>query len=1175
MADALRFLLGPSSSGKTGLILEEMIGRSIEEPERSLLLIVPDQFTLASQIEMVNKHPYHVITNIDVLSFGRLSHRILEETGHDRAELIDDTGKSLIIRREAAAVREDIPFLEKYLKRPGYIHEIKSILSEFMLYGVGETDLVRAASDPALPVSLGNRLRDLSTIYGKFITALGTEYTTREDRLMVLAKAVPESVTLRGARVYFDGFTGFTPLQVNVIREMLSVCEQVTVSLLWDHGVRDVTAEEAEEALFHMSRQTIDSLSEAAGDRGIAFVFSEDEASGKEAASSGEDDRSLAPADIAVSGHGKESSRSPADVAASPQDEDPGSAALGVLEKNLFRESSLPVIREKPGNIKLCRYGDLRSEIEGCAREILRCIKDRGYAYRDIAVITGDLSGYAEELQDVFSAYEIPLYMDYTRGVSGNVLSVFIRSALEIADSAFRTDPVMRFLKTGLAFGRGGAPADSDPARDEARMIDEFELYIRRRGLRGKSSYLKPFSEDPEDPLETVRRELMHVLEPLLGDNKTVNDWIRAVYETVVRAGCEEKLSDLSSEMKARKEYQLSGEYEQIYGYIMDLFDTFVSLMGDEEVALEEFRGLFEAGIAELRVGTIPQDQDRVVAGDLERTRINRVKALFVLGCDDESLQNTESQGGLFSVTDRELLAEAGLTLSPSVQELMFSQRMYLYMNLTKAAELLYISWPDIGGDMKSRRPSYLIGEIRRIFEGLEVTDGSAMPEAERLVFKRDAFTLLSGALRSTLERDQEGRRDISAAAAVIKAFRDSGETVSGPERTVERAYHVYAGRPISTAAVTGLYGRNISTSVSRIETFNECPYMYFLKYGLSLRETVDYGITRLDSGNYLHKVLENFGRLADKDRLLWGMMTDEELERYAREAEEKVIKEADIMNPAFFDTRRGMYDQKRLFRILMRSVRNIRHHFSGGSFTPVGFEMKYGDTVIPDDPGLVNKGFSITLSGTIDRIDRAVLDDVSYIRVVDYKTGIKKYKLDRVRAGLDVQLPLYLNYALKLESRKGKEAFPAGMYYYHVVDDVNPVTPGEITPEMAHKQELKNYMLDGATVADEKVINLMKREGEEGIIPQLLTKEKTINKKLKNAGVTEKEMKELLLTAEDAVKRTGNMIISGHVEASPIKEKVTACGFCPYRSACIFDKSLPGYRFRSMSSLSEKAGQA
>ncbi|MBQ7558138.1 MAG: hypothetical protein IJT00_08750, partial [Lachnospiraceae bacterium] len=308
MADALRFLLGPSSSGKTGLILEEMIGRSIEEPERSLLLIVPDQFTLASQIEMVNKHPYHVITNIDVLSFGRLSHRILEETGHDRAELIDDTGKSLIIRREAAAVREDTPFLEKYLKRPGYIHEIKSILSEFMLYGVGETDLVRAASDPALPVSLGNRLRDLSTIYGKFITALGTEYTTREDRLMVLAKAVPESVTLRGARVYFDGFTGFTPLQVNVIREMLSVCEQVTVSLLWDHGVRDVTAEEAEEALFHMSRQTIDSLSEAAGDRGIAFVFSEDEASGKEAAS----------------GHGKESSRAPVDGAASPQDEDPG-----------------------------------------------------------------------------------------------------------------------------------------------------------------------------------------------------------------------------------------------------------------------------------------------------------------------------------------------------------------------------------------------------------------------------------------------------------------------------------------------------------------------------------------------------------------------------------------------------------------------------------------------------------------------------------------------------------------------------------------------------------------------------------------------------------------------------------------------------------------------------------
>lgn len=1136
MADALRFLLGPSSSGKTGLILEEMIGRSIEEPERSLLLIVPDQFTLASQIEMVNKHPYHVITNIDVLSFGRLSHRILEETGHDRAELIDDTGKSLIIRREAAAVREDIPFLEKYLKRPGYIHEIKSILSEFMLYGVGETDLARASADPALPLELRNRLADLSTVYGKFVTALGTEYTTREDRLMVLANAVPGSETLRGARVYFDGFTGFTPLQVNVIREMLSVCEQVTVSLLWDHGVRDVTAEAEEEALFHMSRQTIDSLSEAAGDLGTEFLFSE------------------------VGAEGKDSLLSPGAQAAVSAPEGDVNSSLALLEKHLFREIPLPGVPQKPDNIKICRYRDQRSEIEGCAREILRCIRDKGYAYGDIAVITGDLSGYAEELQDVFSSYGIPVYMDYTRGVSGNALSVFIRSALEIVDNAFRADSVMRFLRTGFAFGTDA------PAPDQGRRADAFELYIRRRGLRGKNSYLKPFSGDQADPSEQVRTEMMRILEPLLRDNKTVNEWIRAVYEMLLRAGCAEKLGRLSEEMKARKELQLSGEYEQIYGYIIDLLDTFVSLMGDEEVTVEEFRGLFEAGISELRVGTIPQDQDRVVAGDLERTRINSVKALFVLGCDDESLQNRTVQGGLFSETDRELLAEAGLTLSPTPQELMFSQRMYLYMNLTKARDQLYLSWPDTGGDMASRRPSYLIAEIRRIFEGLEVLNAVSIPEDELLVFKRDAYTLLSSALRASLERDRDGGRDLGTAAAVIKAFRESGAGSDLPEKTVERAYHVYAGKPIPAAAVEGLYGTAIRTSVSRIEAFQQCPYMYFLEYGLGLGRTVEYGITPLDTGSYIHKALENFGILTFRDRVQWKDLTDEAMLRYARAAEEKTAGEASAQILSYFGTTRGQYVRKRLFRIFMKSVGNIRHHFSGGSFLPAEYEVKYRDTVYPDDEGLVNKGFSISLSGTIDRIDRAVLEGVSYLRVVDYKTGSKTFSLDRIRAGLDVQLPLYLDYALRMENRKGAKAFPAGMFYYHTVDKIFPVNPGEITAEKAAELDLKNHRLDGSVVADEKVASLMMREGEEGIIPKVFNMDKTPNKQLKDAVVTEEEMRKLLLTAEKAVKQTGKEIISGRVEARPFKDhNGTACGFCAFRSACVFDGSLPGYRVRTL----------
>ncbi|MCR5304299.1 MAG: PD-(D/E)XK nuclease family protein [Lachnospiraceae bacterium] len=1124
MEDKLRFVLGPSFSGKTRFIYDEIIEQSERYPDKNLLLIVPDQYTLSSQIEMVKAHPKHVITNIDVLSFGRLSHRILEETGRDRAEMIDDTGKSLIIRREAGAHLEDIPVLGKYLRRPGYIHEIKSVISEFMLYGVGTADLERAAENMSLPPGLRNRLSELSFVYDRFTTALGTTYTTREDRLLVLADAVRSSGILKGSRIYFDGFTGFTPLQVNVIREMAEIAENVTVTLLWDHNNKDTSAEETPEALFHMSRQTIDALTEAAGGKGVSFVFSED-------------------------------------IPAKTGDRVEKDEAVLCLEKNLFRkERTISETAGKTDSIRIYRYRDQRSEVEGCAREIIRYIRDTEAKYSDIAVIAGDLAGYAGEIEDVFKAYDIPVYMDYTRNVSNNALSVFIRSALEMMDNAFRPDSVMRFLRTGFVTDETDIPGSS-------LYIDQFENYIRRRGLRGISSYEKPFSEE-ETPEEKVRQKLMDVLSPLKASGKTVRDRIHAVYELMLKAGCAEKLYRRSEELKEEGEYQLSGEYGQIYRYILNLLDVFISLLGDEEVENSEFTGLFEAGIAEIRVGTIPQDRDRVTVGDLERTRLDRVQAVFVLGCDDMNIPGRSGQGSLLSEVDREMLSACGLTLSPSGQEIMFSQRMYLYMNLTKACRLLYISWPGMGADMSVRNPSYLTGEIRRIFPGIRVREADSLAYYEKIVSPRDAYSLLAVSLRRVAEG--EGKEMIPAARAVLSAVKEnsvkSGEgsekaaaSIKLCDRMLGTAFSFYEGKSISKSTVEALYGKKLRESVTRIETFAQCPYRYFLGFGLGLKERRDYSVTSLDTGIFLHDALERFGEIAAVNNKGWADLTEPQMQEYARAATDEVARK--YKDTPLGAAGRNRYMQQRLYRILMRSVSVIGHQIAGGGFKPVAYEAEFKDLLEPGD------GFSINLNGKIDRIDRAVLDGISYYRVIDYKTGSKKYNEKRISAGLDVQLPLYLKYVVDDAISRKENARAAGMFYYHVADPLLKSDSGLMTASETEDAMRKELRLNGAVVAETDVVSLMDRYGGDSIIPSVFRKGTTDPKKTAaNTNITRDEMDDLLKSARNSVVNTGRSIISGRIEASPVREgSENACTYCPYRMSCIFDERLPGFRSRKI----------
>ena len=248
------YYLGPSGSGKTHRLISDVIDRSQKEKDRMFLIVVPDQYTMATQKQVVEMHPDNGIMNIDILSFGRLYHGMTAQKGAPEEVLLDDTGKNLLIRRAALFLNGQLPALGSSLDKPGYIHEIKSVISELMQYGYGPDDMEKLIAASEERPALKARLEDISKIYRAFNEYRVSKYMTTEERNNILAEGIIEKGYINDTVVFFDGFTGFTPVQMNVIRAMFLRCRELWFSVAIEE---EALKENYEGELFALSKETI------------------------------------------------------------------------------------------------------------------------------------------------------------------------------------------------------------------------------------------------------------------------------------------------------------------------------------------------------------------------------------------------------------------------------------------------------------------------------------------------------------------------------------------------------------------------------------------------------------------------------------------------------------------------------------------------------------------------------------------------------------------------------------------------------------------------------------------------------------------------------------------------------------------------------------------------------
>ena len=233
MLMSLQLIYGPSGSGKSYTLYKKIIEQSIREPDREFIVIVPEQFTMQTQRELVELHPNRGILNIDVQSFLRLAWRIFEEVGVDTHTVLEDTGKNLLLRRVASRQKNDLTVLGRNFRKPGYISQVKSIISELKQYDVSLEELdeqLRSGKKDALSY----KLQDIRNLYEGFQEELQGKYITSEEILEELCYVVKKSEILKGCVVALDGFTGFTPIQNKLLRELMQTAEKIYVTVTLD-----------------------------------------------------------------------------------------------------------------------------------------------------------------------------------------------------------------------------------------------------------------------------------------------------------------------------------------------------------------------------------------------------------------------------------------------------------------------------------------------------------------------------------------------------------------------------------------------------------------------------------------------------------------------------------------------------------------------------------------------------------------------------------------------------------------------------------------------------------------------------------------------------------------------------------------------------------------------------
>lgn len=1078
----LNIITGRTGSGKTRYI-RSLAAEIAENTSGKAVIIVPEQFSFETERGMLEILGNRKINNVEVLSFSRIAERLLSDYGKLTKKTADDGTRAVLMSLAIETLEDNLTVFNRYKRFPQLINEILDFHREIKKCSITNEQLGEFANC-VVKSSFSTKLNELSMIFSCYDVLLSQNFCDSCDYLDMLSELLDEVDYFKGKTVFLDAFSGFSGQEYNVIEQIMRQADDVYVTFCCDTSKNNKRYE-----LFYNAACEIKKLKAIANKISIK----------------------IAPEKVLYAN--KEYKK----------DE------LNFLEENIFT-SNEKVYDGEANAITVIQCRTKTEECQVVAAKIKKLIRTESLRYRDIAVIVRNEEDYKKDLASAFRKYDINCFHDNRQPVNTQPLIVFVKCLLDILAKGFETETVLRLLKTQL-YGF---------TVEEIALLEDYCLIWRVRASMWKNEWKdnpNGFGEEFDDYSKETLAKINSLRERIVGPVLALKNKIKnADGETVSRelfaflrnAKIDDNLKTFTEFLKNSGEIDLALEQGRIWRLLTEIFDSLYFALGKTTVSIERFSELFGILVASKNVGIIPNGMDEVIIGGADRIRASAPKVVFLAGVNTGVFPGESSSGVLFNDTERCELITRGLPIISNLEYNSVSETFIAYHAATLATDKLYFTYSAVGSDSSSLTPSELVSEVLKLCPKCNLI--AETPKFDLVESRKSAFSIMAG---------ESVKGSVLGESLKQYFIENDGESEIAKLQKAEKKDFKIKDKELATE----FFGKNMYISASRVEKFYKCPFSYFCEYGLKAQPRKEAEVDAALSGTLIHHVLEVFLKQNPKGTL--------------KVIDNALIKEKiNIIVDDFINDNMGGYENKansflRTVELLKESAYKVVLHliaeFSQCEFTPADFELKINnDGEIPPYVINLDNGGTVKIVGSIDRVDTYTTEDNTFVRVIDYKTGGKEFKLGEVFSGLNMQMLIYLFAIWQNGGEYYKNVTPAGVLYFQAKSP--RVVSNKITRDTdAHTSEmasLKELRMHGMVLNNIDVVNAMEKDCEGLFIPVSLDK----NGALKGNVISLQALTNLKERVNNSIKDMAEELQSGNISALPVED---GCTWCKYKDVC------------------------
>ena len=1124
----LNIFYGRENLDKEKFIYDNIGGRA--------LLVVPDQFTLEAERELIAHSGAKALMDVEVLSLSRLGYRLLEELGGSKRTFIDKYGRHMILSSIAAKEREKLQVFKGLEGKNSFIELVNNFISEMKQFNCGADELAEIARSVPDGSYTQRKLEDLYLLYSEYEEAIRGKYTDSEDYIDLFLGKISRSELVAGNHIWIYGFDSFAPKALAVIGELMQYAADVNLVITYDDK------REARDAdLFALAEAVIRNFENLAERRGIEVrkhaipkAYTAERADKIQFI---EQELYALPARKYARGG---QSTNPAEGGASE-------AAAGT------------------DSLTLVAAANLYNEAESAACYVLELVRDFGYRFSDIKVICNDQETRGPILKRVFKEYGIDLVSDTSKDILQSSIVQYITALMDVVVEKYRTDLMIKMLKSG--FG--------DLTNDEITDLENYAIKYKIRGTMWKRPFVRGESEYGAEALvrmNAVREKALAFMPDLeaIFEAETCGEFISGLYGFLYeKVKLPEKIADLTVLQTEQGRPDLAEETAQIWGKVIGIFDQMSEIMGKQKFRAAAFRDLFEAGISQVEIGILPPTKDGLMMGTMQRTRTGEMKALVVVGANEGVLPNEKPGSGLFGSDEKNLFKENGIELCKVDDVRFLEERMGIYRNLSKPRERLWISYSLSDAEGGPARPSGVFTKLAGLFGDTPVARDALnrQTDAELVGAGPAGLRHLTEALQAACEgrplaphwhealawfkqNKPEALEPIRAGIAFTNKQEDLGR---------EMTEALYMGNIGSTREEALEPSPELSLSPSRLERYARCPFSHFVQYGLKPEERRIFEIAPREIGDIYHECLMEMSRhltargIAITDPASpWMTISREECRTFV---EDVIAKKSGTYREGILEAgNEEKYRGRRITDICEKVCWAVIEQVRAGEILRSSFEAPFGrGRRIPPIPVNLGEGRTAYIEGKIDRVDYLPGERV---KIIDYKTGNENFSVAEAEAGYRLQLMLYLEASLERRMK------PAGVFYFKISEPMVDASGAAIGPEEISDKIQKSFKLNGVIVDDPNVIRNVAGDfsGISDVVPIRINKEGLIRGTGKDNLLTDDEFESLREKVCEKVTDICKSLAGGGIEIHPMKTAATsACAYCRYKGICRFDTIFEG----------------